>query len=63
MLLVRAKGEYDRTWGKEQADKGRGTGAVIPAGRDRIWAGVEVSGVRFGGGGGVVDSARRFVAG
>lgn len=49
MLLVRAKGKYDRTWGKEQADRGRDTGVVVNlGGRDRIWARVEVSGVRTG---------------
>lgn len=28
MLVVRAKGKCDRTWGQEQADKGQDTGVV-----------------------------------
>lgn len=37
MLLVRAEGKYDRTWGKEQADRGRETGVVVNlGGRDQI---------------------------
>lgn len=37
MLLVRAKGKYDRTWGKEQADRGRDTGVAVDlGGRGRI---------------------------
>lgn len=38
-----------RTRGKDQADRGRGTGAVVNlGGRDRIWARVELSPVRIG---------------
>lgn len=50
MLFVRAKGKYDRTWGQEQADKGRDTGVVVNlGGRDQILARVEVIGVKIGG--------------
>lgn len=47
MLLVRAKGKYDRTWGKEQADRGQETGVVVNlGGRGRIRDRIEISGVR-----------------
>lgn len=44
MLLVRAKGKYDRTWGKEQADRGRDTGVVVDLG-GRGWILGELSGL------------------
>lgn len=48
MLLVRAKGKYDRTWGKEQADRGRDSGVVVNRGdRNRMRA--RSSEVRIGG--------------
>lgn len=32
------RGKYDRTWGKEQADRGRDTGVVVDlGGRGRIF--------------------------
>lgn len=43
MLLVRAKGKYDRTRGKEQADRGcRDTGVVVNlSDRNQVYNGTQ----------------------